>query len=287
MRYQVSVVLLAFMGASVPVAASAAEDEKLAGAKSAHAAAIARLDDTFDEARRSHRAGVEAAHRKLLGAYRDAILRALDADDTQAVKRLRREMQAVESQVPRSLETVAGEELFESVLGTYGQAIRGPRSHFVNLRPPKRDLWTDEIQAQMHGNISLENIDYVGTAKLVVTEPGWHTIDLPEAGTQFRLNRLLIGGGDVELSRGVYDVEVYTNFWGQPYLKYASVVVRRNGTEKPIPLVNTAADIREFLAKPIDGRRVVEVSGHKPQPVDLSVRLPKGNLLKTPAATSP
>jgi len=269
------------VGPWAPVVASASRDRALARARSEHSATVARLDDALEQARRLHRAGVEAAHRKLLVAYQDAIVRALDASDKPAVERLRQEMQKIASQVPRSLETVAQEELFECVLGTYGQAIRGPRSRFVNLRPPKRDLWTDDIQAQMGGKLSFESIDYVGTAKLVIARPGWHTIDVPEAGTQFRLNGMLLGGGDVELSEGVYDVEIYTNFWGQPYLKYASVAVRRRGTKTHIPLVNTAEDINAFLAKRIDGRRVVEVSGHKPQPVDLTIRRHAGD--KTPS----
>jgi hypothetical protein len=227
---------------------------------------------------------VEAAHRKLADAYQDAILRALDAGDQQTVERLRQEKQRIENQVPRYLSTVAGKELFECVLGMYGRAIRGPRSRFINLRPPNRDLWTEEIQAQIGGKVSFENIDYVATAKLVITEPGWYTIDLPERGTQFRLNSMLLGGGDVELSKGVDDVEIYTNFWGQPYLKYASAAVRKKATQKRCPLVNTAEEMNAFLAKRVDGRTVVEVSGYKPQLVDLSVRLPEGKVLETPAA---
>jgi len=272
MRYHLSVIWLALVGPWVPLVASASEDQDLAQARSEHSATIARLEDALEQARRLHRAGVEAAHRKLLAAYQDAIARALSAGDKPAVERLRQEMKEIANQIPRSLETVAQEDVFECVLGSYGQAIRGPRSRFVNLRPPKRDLWTDDIQAQMGGKLSFESIDYVGTAKLVISEPGWYTVDLPEAGTQFRLNGMLLGGADVELSKGVYDVEIYTNFWGQPYLKYASVAVRRKGTEAHIPLVNTAEDINAFLAKQIDGRRAVEVSGHKPQPVDLSIR---------------
>ena len=268
------------MELSGSVVVFASEDEELTRAKSNHAAAITRLDDTLEQARRSHRAGVEAAHRKLLGAYQDAILRALDAGDKQAVEQLRQKKRRIECQIPRSLETVSGEELFECVLGMYGQAIRGPRCRFVNLRPPNRDLWADEIRARMGGKISFDSIDYVATAKLVITEPGWYTIDLPETGTQFRLNNMLLSGGDVELSKGVYDVEIYTNFWGQPYLKYASAAIRKKGIKKRIPLVNTGGDIGSFLEKRVDGRLVVEVSGHKPQPVDVSVRLPKGKLLQ-------
>lgn len=281
MRYLILVVMLAFFAPSVSAVALAGEDQELAWAKAKHAAALARLDAALEEARRAHRAGVEAAHRKLLRAHQEAMLRALDAGDKEAVERLREEMRSIQSQVPRSLSTVAGEELYESVLGAYGKALRGPRSRFVNLRPPKRDLWTDEIRARIAGKISVEGIDYVGTAKLVITEPGWYTVDLPEAGTQFRLNNLLLSGGDVELSKGVYDVEVYTNFWGQPYLQFASAVVRKKGTEQRIPLVNTAKDIDAFLSQRIDGRAVVEVSGYEPQPVDLSIRLPKGEVRQT------
>ncbi len=258
----------------------AAEDDGLAKAKAAHAATIANLDDTLSQARRLHTSGVEAAHRALLESYQHAILRAQDRHDKEAVARLREEKRKIESQVPRSLTTVVGEELFECVLGWYGQRHRGPRNRLVNLRVPNRNLWADEVRAKMGGKVSLADIDYIATAKLVVTEPGWYTIILPDRGTQFRLNDMVLPGGDVELSRGVYDVEIYTNTWGQPYLQYASVAIEMKGTEKRIPLVNTAEDVNRFLEQRIDGRRMVEVSGYKPQPVDLSVRLPKGNVLQ-------
>lgn len=265
------------------VVVSASGDEELAKAKSEHAGSIAELDDAQARARHLHRAGVEAAHRRLLDAYRDAILRALDAGEEQAVKRLREEKRQIQQQVPRDLATVAGEELFECVLGIYGQAIRGPRSHFVNLRPPNRNLWTKEIRAQVAGKVSFDSIDYVATAKLVITDPGWYAIDLPENGTQFRLNNMLLAGNDVELSRGVYDVEIYTNSWGQPYMEYASVGVRSRRTEKRIPLVNTAEDINGLLEKRVGSRKVVELSGYEPPAADLSIRLPKGTVLQPSA----
>lgn len=118
MRCHLSVFLLAFVGPFALVLASDSEDQDLARARSEHSATIGRLDDALEQARRLHRAGVEAAHRKLLAACQDAIVRALDAGDKPAVERLRREMQEIASQVPRSLETVAQEDLFECVLGT-------------------------------------------------------------------------------------------------------------------------------------------------------------------------
>ncbi len=279
MRYHVLVLAAgaALLGPSVAIADDQSE---LAAAKAAHAATVARLDDTLAQAQRTHRAGVEAAHRQLLDAYANAILKAQDAGDDVAVRRLREAKRRLQQLVPRDLATVAGAELFECVLGSYGQAIRGPRCRFVNLRPPNRNLWTPEIRAAVAGKVSFESIDYIGTAKLVVTEPGWYSIDLPGEGTQLRLNGLLLAGNDVQLSRGVYDVEIYTNVWGGPYMQYASGAIRPRGSDKPLPLVNTAADVNAFLAKQIDGRKVVETSGYRPPAVDVSIRLPKGTVVQ-------
>ena len=53
------------------------------------------------------------------------------------------------TRLPRAIEPHAKfttEPLFESVLGIYGQAIRGKRQPFVNVRPPNRNLWTKDIE---------------------------------------------------------------------------------------------------------------------------------------------
>jgi len=149
--------------------------------------------------------------------------------------------------------------VFESVLGVYGQAIRGQRFPFVNLRPPDRNLWTEEIESKLRGTLSYGQVDYTGTAKLVIPETGTYTIDLPARGTQLKLNGFLLKLGDVQLQKGVYDVEIYTNHWGQPYLKYAHANVYKYGTRTKIPFVNTAAAIKKFRSQKIDSRRVVEV----------------------------
>ena len=41
-----------------------------------------------------------------------------------------------------------GRPVFESVLGIYGQGVRGPRYPLINLKPPcAAELWSEEVQA--------------------------------------------------------------------------------------------------------------------------------------------
>ena len=170
------------------------------------------------------------------------------------------------TRLPRVIEPQAKlttEPLFESVLGIYGQAIRGKRHPFVNLRPPNRDLWTKEIEAKLKGELSYGDIDYIGTAKLVIPETGTYTVNIPETGTQFRLSGHLVDAGDLELRKGVYDVKIYTNHWGQPYLKYAHAAVFRKATKSRIPFVNTGDALEKFLSQKINGRTVTEVSSFR------------------------
>lgn len=157
--------------------------------------------------------------------------------------------------------------LFESVLGVYGQAIRGKRHPFVNLRPPNRNLWSQEIEDKLKGTLSYGEVDYIGTAKLVIPESGAYTVDIPNAGTQFRLNGHLVNAGDVELHKGVYNVEIYTNHWGQPYLKYAHAAVFKKGTKARIPFVNTDDALEKFLSQKINGRTVTEVCSYQTNPI--------------------
>jgi hypothetical protein len=156
-------------------------------------------------------------------------------------------------------------EFFESVLGVYGKAIRGVRQPFINLRPPHRNLWTDEIKEVVEGTLSYGEVDYIGTAKIVIPESGTYTVDLPGAGVQFRINGQSVEAGDMELEKGLYEIEIYTNHWGQPYLTYAEAAVYKKGSEVRIPFVNTAADIEIFRSQKIEGRPAVEVCEYSPQ----------------------
>lgn len=158
--------------------------------------------------------------------------------------------------------------VFESVLGTYGQAIRGKRQPFVNLRPPNRNLWTKDIEAKLRKTLSYGSVDYIGTAKLIIPQSGTYRIDIPASGTQLRLNGHLIHAGDLELRKGVYDVNLYTNHWGQPYLKFAHAAVFKKATSSRIPFVNTADAIEKVLSKKNNGHTVIEVSNFQPKRIE-------------------
>lgn len=151
------------------------------------------------------------------------------------------------------------EDLIRSVLGTYGKAIRGERFPYVNLRPPNRNLWTEKISQAIEEELDYGEVDYIGTALLVIPETGKHRIEIPGAGVEFRINGQRFNDGVLDLKKGVYRIEIYTNHWGQPYLTYAQVTVRRSDTNEEVPFVNTESDIRAFLAQRIDGRPVKEV----------------------------
>lgn len=158
--------------------------------------------------------------------------------------------------------------LFESVLGTYGKALRGKRHSYVTLRPPQQDLWTPEIEAKLKGSLSYEQVDYIGTAKLVIPETGLYVIDVPESGTQLRLNNVLMAAGVVKLRKGAYEVEIYTNHWGQPYLKYAFARVFTKEPKTQIPFVNTGEALEKFLAQKIQGNAVSQVCEFRTRRVD-------------------
>ena len=163
--------------------------------------------------------------------------------------------------------TVPAEPLFESVLGVYGHAIRGQRRPFVTLRPPNGDLWTEDIERKLKETLSYAEVDYIGTAKLVIPAEGMYTIDIPKTGTQFRLNGHLVRAGNIKLRKGGYDVEIYTNHWGQPYLKYARAAVFKAGTKTKIPFVNTGDTLETFLSQRINDHAVTEVCRYQPRAV--------------------
>lgn len=268
--------MLALFVAVAALSQASAEDGELAEAKAAHAATIHQLDDALAQAERAHANGVAAAHRTLLQIYDRAIRRAVDRGDRETgdhetVEALRTEKQALAAEIPRAIQSLGDDVVLECVLGVYGQAIRGKRYPFANLRPPQRDLWTEAVQEKLAGKISFGKLDYIATALLVIPADGWYTIELPERGTQFRLNGKQLGSGHVQLLRGVYDVEIYTNTWGQPYLPACYAAVFGKDTRQHVPLVNTAKAVAQFLRQRIDGRRVVEVSGYQPQVVDVNL----------------
>ena len=259
-------IALAFLG--VVVERAVADDADLIRALKSHAATVKHLGDALQQAQKTHDDGRDAADRMLRSAYGLAIELALSRGDKQQAARLREQRRQLDPMKIEPTVDASDEPLFECALGVYGQAIRGKRRPFVNLRPPNRNLWTDKIESRLDGVLSYGQVDYIGTAKLVIPKTAWYTIDLPGAGVQLRISGKLVSTGDVQLREGVHDVEIYTNHWGQPYLKYAQASVLSDGDAKRIPFVNTGAAIEEFLSKKIDGKPIVEVTGYKPPRVD-------------------
>ncbi len=194
-------------------------------------------------------------------------------DQPQAIQQL---TEGLEAKLPAPIDSLGDETAYQCVLGMYGRSIRRAKYAVVNLRPPNRDLWNEQIQEEVRGRISFEGIEYVGTAKLVIQTEGSYTIDLPQRGTAFRLNGKQMSAGDIKLTRGVYSVEIHAHSWGQPWMRYASAAVRHKISGEPVPFVNTGKAIKEFLDQRINGRRVVEVSGYQPKAVDISIDGPKG-----------
>lgn len=262
---------------AAPIAESAPPASDLDSAKRAHTQTLHALDDALAAAKRAHAQGIDAANRTLLAAYDQAIAQAKRRGDEAATKALKEERAAVAAKVPQPLTIFRDEAMYECVLGIYGRGQRQQQYPFVNLRPPiESNLWTKQIQKALRGKIDFEGIEYTGTAKLVIPKDGWYTLCIHEPGTQFRLNGMLMSGGDVELRQGVYDVEIYSNTWGQPYINDARAAVHPKGSDKPLPFVNTGADLSRFLTQRVCDRTVCEVTGYKPKPVDIDVRGRRG-----------
>jgi len=248
------------------------EDTALTRARQRCATRLRELDDALHAARRRHDQKELSAKRKLIEAYSAAIARARTENDAGRLRVLRREQREIATTLPMPIKDLDDTVLYECVLGMYGRSIRAERYAYVNLRPPRADLWSDDIQEALRGKITFEGIEYVGTSLLVIARNGWYSIDIPTSGTEFRLNGLMMSAGECELMAGVYSVEIHAHSWGQPSVPGARATVRPKGSTHSIPFVNTGKAIRAFLDQRIDGRRVTEVSGYRPKELDLSIR---------------
>jgi hypothetical protein len=103
------------------------------------------------------------------------------------------------------------------VLGHYGRATRGRRGRFINLRPPtSANRWTPQIQQRLRGRLNFSELDYIGTALLVIRKTGWYRVELAAEGTSLKLNGRTVSTGRIRLRQGVYDAEIHTTTWGGP-----------------------------------------------------------------------
>ncbi|TWU08754.1 hypothetical protein CA54_39910 [Symmachiella macrocystis] len=197
-----------------------------------------------------------------------AITRAIENGNLDRAAHLTKERDAFDGQsIPASgtdPSQFVDNEIYECVLGMYGQFTTGKNHPVVNLAVPNRNLWSEEIQGKLRGRIDFMEINYEATAKLIIPSDGAYRVELPERGTEFLINGNQLSAGDVLLKQGVYDICIKTGTHGQPFLPESFVRIVAQQNDQEIALVNTGKDIRRFLNSHVDNQAVTEVSGYQP-----------------------
>ncbi len=274
--------------------AHAETDPAFQQAKEAYAQRMAEIEQTVsaivEQALREARLKADelkrmkstAAREALLAAYEAAIARAIENADLDRATRLTAERQLLEGHgIPSAApdpKLFVDNQLYACVLGVYGQFGRPGKYPVANLSVPNGDLWSEAIQSKLRARIDFSEINYEGSAKIVIPHDGTYTIQIPDGGPQFVLNGKSLSAGDVQLKKGVYAVRLMAGTHGQPFLPSFFVRVVPQGSDRQIPLVNSGADVKRFLSAEIDGQQITEISGYQPKAVD------HASLLKTPQA---
>ena len=113
-----------------------------------HRLRLRQLETALQKAQSQYQAGLEAAQLELRDQFEQAIEQAAESKHRKLARRLRLQMEAqLKGQIPYVPE-LNGRPVFESVLGIYGQGVRGPRYPLINLKPPcAAELWSEEVQA--------------------------------------------------------------------------------------------------------------------------------------------
>ena len=174
------------------------------------------------------------------------------------------------------LKQLGDHDYYKCVLGSYGRYARETRYPVINLSVPNCNLWSEAVQETLQGKLEFHKLNYRGDAKLFILNDGVYMIDIPGRGTGLQLNGVRLRNGEVELAKGVYQVQITTGTHGQPYLPDSYVRIKHKKSGKELPLVNSGADIKKFVSRVIDDQAVIEVSGYRPESVDPSL-LPEPN----------
>lgn len=104
-------------------------------------------------------------------------------------------------------------------------------------------------------------------AYLIIPEDGIYTLELPGLETGFELDGILLNGGDPDLSKEPYSVDISTGSHDQTHLPDSHVRVLHKRTSREVPLVNKGSDIMPLLTRLIAGQTVLEGSGSLPEAV--------------------
>jgi hypothetical protein len=177
--------------------------------------------------------------------------------------------------VPTRSSHQSGPAYYACVLGRYytGQDWKKPHP-YINLSLPAENLWSEPVKSQLRGKIVFEDISWRAFAQLVIPHDGIYRIEGKSCwmnlnGKQVRDKQ--VDPENIELKRGVYEVELHSGTHGQPYLDHATLRIIDSKTQAWIPFVNTEADIKAFMATGVGGQPVKEVSGWKLGPENLVV----------------
>ncbi len=239
---------------------------------------LSELQKTLDDAIDSFEEEKLTAHKQLIASYKAAVIKAHDQNNQQLANLLMAELGELGAAIPRPVKSLAKTRYYESVLGAYGLAIRGKRVEFINLKPPARDLLDDPIREVLETKYQIGSIDYIGTASVFVQRSGVYTVEILDSGTQLRINGVLFHKGELQLDAGRYDIEIYTNSWGQPYMQYCEATIKNAISGEPLVFVNSGRDIRRFTRDIQDDQRVRRINTWSSIDVDVSGDAARGKL---------
>jgi hypothetical protein len=158
-----------------------------------------------------------------------------------------------------------GQTKFSAFLGTYSHRDRRDKPYpVVNLQVPANNLWTKEIQQKVQGKIPFEEITYRGLARVNITMEGVYVVDTHPNARFDIYSQKVSGHGEVKLPRGEQNISIEIGSHGGPFLAECSLSMHNKATGEEVQFFSYWEEIQKFLATPIEGQSVTEISGWRP-----------------------
>jgi hypothetical protein len=274
-------VLLGFFLATSPNAWADAppQDVGLQAAIEKHNKELEKIEKDFDAAKAKRDKAHAAARKALIDAYKAAVTRATKKGDLAAAIAIQTELKSlqeadekeplnVEASKPAESAKMATKDLkripknayFRSMLGVY-KVRSGNYLPFVNITTPKANIWTDHIKEQMRGKISLDNMAYQGHANFEIPHDGTYTVTFDRHSSAKIDGQDTGGSGDIALRKGSHEILLEPSGYD---LTTCEIKIVDKQSREEVPLFNSWQAIQQFLATPIEGVKVTEVSGWQP-----------------------
>jgi hypothetical protein len=237
-------------------------------------AALAKMDGAIKRADEAHRQAILNARQQALADLEGALKTALRNQNLDEANRIAAQKKVLEGQIEEIKRAKAGGEqaaprdgVYISLLGRYFHGPSRKDYPYVNLSIPDGDLWSERIQRELRGKIDFVEIAYEGLGRLLIPADGSYVFDA--SNCTVKIDGKMISHGmssksTVDLKKGVYEVTIFTDTHGGPYLPQASIHIVDERSNKELPLVNSRADIERFMSRAVDGQKVTEMSGWKP-----------------------